>query len=265
MLEKKSKKWTIVVGVLIIGVILSAGCVDDKPAEEATAPSSTQPSTTEASTTEAPTTPSSGGLLSDLLDKAKGSPSATYDLVISGGATPGEMTSKVWSTETKERMDSTFMGMKSTLIIDKEAQVMYDYNPDKNTATKMDFSGADTQKQTQSFSEVMAKYDPKVVGTETIDGKKCTVIEFDVTVADTTMTQTMWVWDAHGFPVKMEMTSSLTPGTTVIEMKNIEFGPIQNSVFELPEGVVITELGEMDFEGMDLEDMSEMPPFPGGE
>jgi hypothetical protein len=78
---EKSKKWTLFVGLLLIGVIISAGCIGDEPAEEGEASSATQPTTAETSTD----TPS-GGLLSDLLDKAKGSPSATYDLVISGGA-----------------------------------------------------------------------------------------------------------------------------------------------------------------------------------
>jgi len=52
------------------------------------------------------------------------------------------------------------------------------------------------------------------------------------------------------------MTSSLTPETTVMEMKNIEFGPIDPSVFELPDDVVITDLG-------DLESMMESM-LPGG-
>ena len=238
---EKSKKWAIVVvGLLLIGVIISAGCIGDEPTEEGGASSATQPTTAETSTDT-----SSGGLLSDLLDKAKGSPSATYDLVISGGAIAGTETMKVWATETKERMDFTIGGMKSITIVDKEAQVMYMYDPDQNTAIRMDFSSADTQGQAQSFTEVMEEYNPTVVGTETIDGKKCTVIEFETVTEDATVTQKMWVWKDYGFPIKVEMTSSLTPETTVMEMKNIEFGPIDPSVFELPDDVVITDLESM--------------------
>jgi len=245
---EKSKKWAILVGLLLIGVIISAGCIGDEPTEEGEA---SQPSTAETSTD----TPS-GGLLSDLLDKAKGSPSATYDLVISGGATAGTETMKVWSTETKERTDFTIGGMKSITIIDKEAQVMYMYDPDQNTAIRMDFSSADTSRQAQSFTEAMEEYNPTVVGTEMIDGKKCTVIEFETVTEDATVTQKMWIWKDYGFPIKVEMTSSLTPETTVMEMKNIEFGPIDPSVFELPDDVVITDLG-------DLESMMESM-LPGG-
>lgn len=243
---EKSKKWTLFVGLLLIGVIVSAGCIGDTPTEEGEA---SQPSTAEISTDT-----SSGGLLSDLLDKAKGSPSATYDLVISGGATGETMTSKVWSTETKERMDFTIAGMKSITIIDKEAQVMYMYDPDQNTAMRMDFSSTDTSKQAQSFTEIMAEYNPTVVGTETIDGKKCTVIEFETVTEDATVTQKMWVWKDHGFPIKVEMTSTHggTPVTTVMEMKNIEFGPIDPSVFELPADAEIMEMS------------SGMPSIPGG-
>ncbi len=239
-MEEKTKNWAIVVvGLLIIGVIASAGCIGDTPTEEG--------ETSQASTTETSTDTSSGGLLSDLLDKAKGSTSATYDLVISGGATAGTETMKVWSTETKERMDFTIEGMKSITIMDKEAQVMYMYDPDQNTAMRMDFSGADTSRQAQSFTEVMEEYNPTVVGTETIDGMKCTIIEFETVTEDATVTQKMWVWKDYGFPIKVEMVSTLggTPVTTVMEMKNIEFGPIDPSVFELPAGAEVTDLQSM--------------------
>ena len=238
-MAEKSKKWAILVGLLLIGVIISAGCIGDEPTEDGGA---SQPSTAETSTD----TPS-GGLLSDLLNKAKGSPSATYDLVISGGATAGTETMKVWSTETKERTDFTIEGMKSITIIDKEAQVMYMYDPDQNTAIRMDFSSDDTSRQAQSFTEAMEEYNPTVVGTETIDGKKCTVIEFETVTEDATVTQKMWVWKDYGFPIKVEMVSTLggTSVTTVMEMKNIEFGPIDPSVFELPDDVVITDFESM--------------------
>ena len=242
---EKSKKWAlVVVGVLLIGFIASAGCIGEKAPEEGGEVSTGEATTptTEASTA---TSGDGGTSLSDLLDKAKGSSSATYDLVISGGAIAGTETMTVWSTETKERMDFTVEGVKSITIIDKEAQVMYMYDPAQNMAMRMDLSSADTSRQTQSFTEVMAEYNPTVVGTETIDGKKCTVIEFETVTEGATVTQKMWVWKDYGFPIRVEMTSSLTPETTVMEMKNIKFGPIDPSVFELPAEVEIQDFQSM--------------------
>ena len=245
---EKTKKWAIVIGLILIGVVVSAGCADKAEPEAAPAGEATT-TTTQSLTDETPAAPASDGgtSLSDLLDKAKGSTSATYDLVMSGGPIAEAITSKVWSTETKERMESTVMGQKSITIIDKEKQVMYIYDPDQNMAMKMDFSGTETTGSSQSFSEIMEQYNPTVVGTETIDGKKCTVLEYESTVGDATVTQKMYVWQKYGFPIRVEMTSSLmgTPVTTVMEMKNIDFGHIPDTTFELPAGVEIKDMSEI--------------------
>jgi outer membrane lipoprotein-sorting protein len=243
---EKTKKMAIVIGLILIGVVLSAGCADKAEQEEAVGAPPGEATTTSTQSSTAP--PSGAGTsLSDLLDNAKGSTSATYDLVMSGGPIAETITSKVWSTETKERMESTVMGQKSITIIDKEKQVMYMYDPDQNMAMKMDFSGTETTGPAQSFSEIMGQYNPTTVGTETIDGKKCTVIEYESTVGDATVTQKMWVWQKYGFPIRVEMTSSLmgTPVTTVMEMKNIDFGHIPDNTFELPKGVEIMEMPSM--------------------
>ena len=73
---EKSKKWTLFVGLLLIGVIVSAGCIGDTPTEEGEA---SQASTTETSTA----TSSDGGTsLSDIFGKAKGITSVKYDMVM---------------------------------------------------------------------------------------------------------------------------------------------------------------------------------------
>jgi len=249
---EKSKKWAIVVvGLLLIAVIAGAGCIDEKAPEEGEQESAGEGTTPTAQTPTAPSS-SAGTSLSDLLERAKGSTSATYDLVISGGGM-GTMTSKVWSTETKERVDSTIMGKKSITIIDKEEQVMYMYDPNQNTAIRMDLGAGDTGRA-QSFIEIMEEYNPTVIGTETMDGKKCTIIEYESTVGDASVIQKVWIWEKYGAPIRVEMVSTLggTPVTTVMEMKNIEFGPIDDSMFKLPDDVEITEMP------------SGLPNIPGG-
>ncbi|VUT27744.1 MAG: hypothetical protein SYNGOMJ08_00294 [Candidatus Syntrophoarchaeum sp. GoM_oil] len=250
-----SKNLVIVaVCMLLLGVIMSAGCVSDDADTGADDTTSTGDDTTSptSTTTEESSESSDGSSLSDLLDLAKGSTSATYDLVISGGVMQ-PMTSKVWSTETMERMDSTIMGMKSITIIDKEAMVMYMYNPDEHTAMMMDMDPDNTAGSSQSFEEIVEEYNPTVIGTETIDGKKCTIIQYEVVTDDVAVTQKAWIWQVHGFPIKFEMTSTLggSPVTTVIEMRNIEFGPIDDSIFKLPAGVDIQEF--------EIPEMPEMP------
>ncbi|MDY6966441.1 MAG: DUF4412 domain-containing protein [Halobacteriota archaeon] len=246
MKEMRKIGLLLLTGLLLLGMVLTAGCVDE---EGNTTSPETETSETEAPETETTEEPSaseestSDVTLSDLLDLARDSSSATYDMVISGG--PLETTTtKVWSTETKQKMESTMMGQTTITIIDQEKQEMYSYFPDQNMAMKLDFSDSETSQQAESFTEIMEDYSPTIVGTETIDGKLCTIIEYESSINDAQTTQKVWVWQRYGFPIRVEATTTIagTPTTTVMEMKNIEFGPIPDSTFELPAGVDIQEM-----------------------
>jgi len=46
-----------------------------------------------------------------------------------------------------------------------------------------------------------------------------------------------WIWEEHGFPIRVETTTA--EGTTVIVYKDIDFGDIDDNMFELPSGVQV--------------------------
>ena len=85
-------------------------------------------------------------------------------------------------------------------------------------------------------SESVMQYNPVTLGTETLDGKKCLVIEYTMETGKTKS----WLWTKYGIPIKTEITTA--EGTTVVETKNIEFGGISDSMFELPTGVQIMQI-----------------------
>ncbi len=72
-------------------------------------------------------------------------------------------------------------------------------------------------------------------GTAMINGKSCMVVQYMVGVAPAKM----WLWQDYGLPIRVEATT--TQGMTLMEYKNIQFGDIADSVFELPEGVQIIQ------------------------
>jgi len=85
-------------------------------------------------------------------------------------------------------------------------------------------------------TEAISKYNPTIVGTDTIDGKKCTVVQYTIEG----QTTKMWLWQDHGFPLRVEAT---TPqGKTTMEYKNIQFNDIPDSLFTLPAGVQIQQM-----------------------
>jgi outer membrane lipoprotein-sorting protein len=222
---------------LVVSAMLVAGCSGGNkaaPSSSAAGPTSSKPvvTTTGAGATSKSPTASSGSSVASLLGKMAGNVSLKYDSVTTGPGIPA-VTQSIWLKSTKMRIEMTQQGTKMVILIDQAQRVMYNYMPDQNTAMKMDISQAPSS-VAQDTTKVQ-DYNPVIVGTETFDGKLCTVIQF-TNQAGTTK---QWLWQERGFPVKIETTSAA--GTTTTENRNISFGDIPDSTFQLPAGVDISE------------------------
>ena len=232
MVGKTNKGAIVVLALLFVGVIAGAGCIGEKaPYEEGVSPA--EKVTPPAETATAPLRSES---LSDLLGKAKGIGSCNYDLEITSPEMP-MITQKVWVKGNNMRMEMTAEEVTMVIIMKGDEQALYMYNPEENSAVKMDFHKAPES----AIEEVAAieGYHPTVIGTETIDGKLCTVVEYTAPEGKAMM----WIWQKHGFPIQMEMT--MPQGTLRMAWTNIEFDDISDSMFELPAGVDIMEIPEL--------------------
>ena len=128
----------------------------------------------------------------------------------------------------KMKTETTVEGETVVMLIDIDAQTMYMYFPEQNMAMKMTFEMPESAiDEAQSIPD----YNPVIIGTETMDGKVCLVIEYTIEGS----TAKMWIWKEKGFPIRVEMTT--TEGTVIMEYKNIDFSDIPDSEFELPAGV----------------------------
>lgn len=227
---ERSKKWAIVFGLLLLGAIVSAGCVGEK-APEGVAVSPTGEVT-------ASTAPQSAQL-SDLLGNVESIPSVKYDRVktLSDG---NEYTSKiVWEKGNKMRCQLVVEGEASDIIyiLNSDEAVAYHYVPEANMARKVEFylarnmAGEPIAETVQAFIELYEEAGMPSTEIETIDGKVCTVLGMSVPggIAE----KKMWLWQVYGLPIREELTTR-PYGTSVTEMKNIELDPIPDSMFELP-------------------------------
>jgi len=149
---------------------------------------------------------------------------------------PGQpaVTQKIEVKGNKMRIETTQEGQTQIILIDYDARTMYVYMPEENMAMKMTFNPP--AKSAVEEVQSVADYNPTVVGTETIDGKVCLVVEYTVEGAATKM----WIWEEHAFPIRVEVTTA--EGKTIVEYKNIAFVDIPDSEFELPAGVQIIEM-----------------------
>jgi len=188
------------------------------------------PSPTMAVTPTPAPTSSAGETLGDMWSESAYLGPVKYDWVIMQAGQPS-VTMTVWVEDYKWRYDQSAGGSEVVQLLDYNAQTMYTYFPEQNMAYRTDFEQAPQRPIEQSESD--QQITPTVLGTETVDGKVCLVIEWSIN----DMTMKTWVWRDHGFPVRMEQ---VTPqGTTTMEWKNIEFGDIPDSTFQLPSGVQI--------------------------
>ncbi len=207
-----------------------------------TATATKTPAQTATSTKTPALTPTSGGgeggSLSDILGNVAKLTSLKYDMVITTTGT-GTFEGTVWMKNQKKiREDMTIDGASTTIIFDMDENVMYTYMPDQNMAMKTALNPSMMPEGSTPDASDILQYDPKTLGTETIDGKSCTVITWDI---PGTGSFKEWVWTDKGFPLKMETTAG--GQTTVIEFKNIDFSDIPDSIFKLPDGVQIIETG----------------------
>jgi len=157
-----------------------------------------------------------------------------YDMVTT---TPDNQTatSTMWVKKTQMRMESTQQGQSIVVLINGDTKIMYMYMPAQNMALKEDYGQA--PKSASDTANSILQNTPTVIGTETLDGKLCTVIQYTVNGATTKE----WIWQAKGLPVRMQITTS--QGTTTTDFKNYDFSDIPDSTFVLPAGVQIQSLG----------------------
>jgi hypothetical protein len=243
-LKKKISMLGIVALIIVVTATLVA-CSSASPATTqittppATAQITALPTTSAATTSQIKTTPTtsaattpnqaSGGSVADLLGRAAGTASMKYDMVITA-ADNSVTTSTAWLKKNKMRMESNVQGQNTVTLIDRDAKTMYLYTPAQNSAMKMDFGQAPQSAPGSSISQ----YNPVIVGSETVDGKFCQIVQYTVNGIVTKE----WVWDSKGLPVRMQTTTSL--GIMTIDFKNYDFSDIPDSMFVLPAGVQIT-------------------------
>ncbi len=172
-----------------------------------------------------------------LLSKAQDITSLKYDILVK--SLEEDFSGQFWQKEDKFKMEITAEGEEISYIVDQGKGVAYMYLPAYNMATEMDIIQGEQvirEGSIQEQAQFLLDHNPVIVGSEVFDGKDCLVVEYAVNNEQVTM----WIWEEHGLPIK---TQSLFNGQTIeAEILNIDFTDISDDIFELPDGVEITDM-----------------------
>ena len=221
--------------IAIVGIILVSGC-------------SKQESSTELTTTQTSKELAKESI-QDILAKAENVGPVNYEVVSINSMTglPQEMitevTMKVWQKIPYMKIESTTVGTTTKMIVHPDATYFYDAAKDKySKKTAEEMTAMVSQKPFEEFSrDIRESTTLKELGTEIIDGKLTTIVEYSVDVEGTPVKQKLWIWNEKGIPLKVESSISMEEivTTTNMEYKNFVFEDIPDSVFEVPEDKII--------------------------
>ncbi|HHD57352.1 MAG TPA: DUF4412 domain-containing protein [Desulfobulbaceae bacterium] len=161
----------------------------------------------------------------------------TADNVMLGADGQIKSVSKLYFSHDKMRSD---MGMRSqkmrmgklTVIYRRDKQQLWMLNPEKKIYVQMPL---DEKKWEQDAKGMIKSEKAKVLGTENVNGYRCTkkkvTRRMEMMGMNMTTTQTIWVSDKMDMPLRVRSHDG-----TVTELRNIKKGNPSAGVFEIPPG-----------------------------
>lgn len=245
----RTRTFALTLAALLVSMALLAGCQSAPATPEPTAtteavaaaPTAAQAAEPTATAEPAPTTAPQATPTSASAPVSPAQPLDVANLEVSWDqemSIPGlgDQTMKAYVKKGKSRLEMSAMGEEAVMIIDETAAYMY--LPAMNMAMKIPFDMAEEQAGPDVTDVAEEATQGRLIRTETIDGKVADVYEAIVDGEKTTT----WIWQEKGFPLRVE--TETDEGTVVIVMKNITFGGLDDSLFELPAGVEVTDISE---------------------
>ncbi|MBI4303960.1 MAG: hypothetical protein HY665_06455, partial [Chloroflexi bacterium] len=162
--------------------------------------------------------PAAPQTLDQILAQAANVTEVKYDLVVSSAESPKVINTKVWVKGNKWRVELSLPPEQTSVeqpeqgetierrttrgyLIDRGANTVYVWYSPENEVEKMTKVPAQVAlPSAMMFARVIAMSDPKIVGTETMDGKTCLVVEF----ASYELTGKAWIRVKSPFLVRLD-------------------------------------------------------------
>ncbi len=187
--------------------------------------------------------------IKEILGKAKNITNLEYEVIqkIKDSVSGKEVNSTntlVYVKNKKFRTELQHYGTDGKMITVFNGEKLYFYN--LTTKIFMELPLEDKESINELLSEVSvdliamsekALNDPelKEIGKEEINGIKTRIIKFNYLGNFGTEKITVWVSEKYGIPIKSESKTEEIEKKLIVEIKNLKFNSVQDSVFEIPE------------------------------
>ena len=141
-------------------------------------------------------------------------------------------TNKFYSENPFYRMNIEEGGQEGYVIVDRNEGVTKVVMPSEQMYMVMSSTGMQSMSNDvfQSIEKQKEQYETNLVGTETISGYECEKYEV---LIDGSVVSTFWQSSDIEYPIKV---ISGANNDMVMELKNIEEGDVDDSMFQIPDG-----------------------------
>lgn len=183
----------------------------------------------------------------------------TADMIQSEGG--DTITGKIYVKNSKYRMDLEEDGHQVFIIVDQTAGVTRVVNPEERMY--MEVGSQDPRSLMndlfQGLKYTASTGDSKHLGTETVNGYECDKYLISMNNQDVL---TQWVSQKLKFPIKIVMHVSKN---TFVELQNIQEGPVDDVLFDIPSEYTKMTMGEPGQEPAQTPDVAKETPTPQGD
>jgi len=149
-------------------------------------------------------------------------------------------TNKMWvkAGNMRSEMENPAGGEPILSIVNTQENAVYVYQPETKQAIVMPMEDSDVD--TTSPKDYLGQADPDNMifsSKETFEGKECLVYETKYEGGK----GKIWIWEEYGMPLRVETENG--QDKIVAEFLNFKIGNVDDSVFQLPEGTQIIDMG----------------------
>ena len=229
------KKIIIVLITLIFIIIVLSGCTQQNSSND----------TSSSDKSESKTNPPPIETIQTILSKTETIESMYYEIDASIHMSEfGTQTAtiKIWqkSPYLKEQITSVTNGITTSITVIQRPEGIYMYNPEIGNYIEATEEAASIATSLQYFDSAIIKncinnQTSTNFETETIDGKKATIIQYIPLQGEFPMTIKLWIWNERGVPLKafIDMTMDDTTMTIQFHFSNYSFLDIPDSTFNV--------------------------------